>query len=332
MKQLPHPLKSSARQMGVTLVEVAIAVAVIGILMAGALDLNQRAQSQQHLETTYDNMDQIIQALSIYVESAGRLPCPADPGVTGVVFGWERGVTPADLQVDAGHFPAGHCDQATREGIIPFMTLGLPARTALDGWGRYFTYAVSPVFARRNDQTGALADTGKIHGRCRHPGWVNPADRYNRNAIKARFCCADQRDPTFDVESDLIILHTSGGALSPVRTPGTAASYDDLDRTTMIGAGNNPIPSIDTTPIEAPALVLISHGPDGKGAWLGNGSSRRFDPPEAGPELQNADGDQVFVDGPWNLVRGPAYFDDIVRWMTQDGIIAAHGALSCAYP
>jgi prepilin-type N-terminal cleavage/methylation domain-containing protein len=332
MKTSHEMRTSTAGQQGMTLVEVAMAVAVIGVLMGGALELNQRAQTQQHFETTYDNMDQIIQALSVYVETAGRLPCPADPAATGILSGWERGVTPADLQVDAGHFPAGHCDQKTREGIIPFMTLGLPARTALDGWGRYYTYAVSPVFARRNDQAAEPADTGKIHGRCRHPGWVNPADHYNRNAVKARFCCADQLSPVFDMDSDLMIFHTAGGSLSPVRTQGTMNNYDNLDRTTTIYAGNSQVPSIDTTPIEAPALVLVSHGPDGKGAWVGNGSDKRFDPPEGLLQLQNADGNQVFVDGPWNLVPGPNYFDDIVRWMTQDGIIAAHGALSCQYP
>ena len=67
-------------------------------------------------------------------------------------------------------------------------------------------------------------------------------------------------------------------------------------------------------------------------AWLGNGTNNRSTLPESGPELQNADGDQIFVDGPRNLKPGPAYFDDIVRWMTQDGIMAAHGALSCSYP
>ena len=320
------------RQAGITLLEVAIAVAVTGILMAGAIEINQRAQAQQQVEITDDNMDDIIQALSVYVETAGRLPCPADPAATGVVYGWERGVTPADLKVDAGHFPTGHCDQTTREGIIPFVTLGLPQRTALDGWGHYCTYAVSPVFARATDQPSTPADTGKIHGRCRHPGWVNPADHYNRNAIKARFCCADQLAPVFDADSDLIILHTAGGALSPVRTPGTANNYDGLDKAVTVSAGDAQVPSIDNTPIEAPALVLISHGPNGKGAWIGNGTAGRSDLPASGPELQNANGDQIFVDGPWNLKPGPGYFDDVVRWMTQDGIIAAHGALSCQYP
>lgn len=326
-------IPKSAKEQGMTLVEVAIAVCVLGIMMAGALDVQARVGRQQQIDATYDNMDAVIQALSIYVETAGRLPCPADPAAGDVTTGWERGVKTEDLQVAAGHFPAGHCDPKTRNGIVPYMTLGLPRQTALDGWGRYFTYAVSPVFARSNDQAAAAADTGKVHGRCRHPGWVSPYDRYNRNAIKARFCCADQQSPAFDNDTDLIITHTAGGAaLSPVRTPGDKSNYDDLTKTTTFTSGETNVPFMDTTPIEAPALVLISHGPDGKGAWLGNGTANRYDPPESGPELNNASDGQVFVDGPWNLVPGPAYFDDIVRWMTQDGIIAAHGALSCNYP
>ena len=69
-------------QSGITLVEVAISVAIIGILMGGALELYQRARTQRQYETTYDNMDAIIQALSVYVETAGRLPCPADPAAS----------------------------------------------------------------------------------------------------------------------------------------------------------------------------------------------------------------------------------------------------------
>jgi len=318
-------------QSGITLVEVAISVAIVGILMGGALELYQQARTQRQYETTYDNMDTIIQALSVYAETAGRLPCPADPAASGATLGWERGAKPADLQ--AGKFPAGACDGKTREGIVPYMTLGLTPWTARDGWGNFYTYAVSPVFTRQNDQTSAAADTGKVHGRCRHAGWVNASDRYSRNAIKARFCCADQAAPTFDVDSDLIILHTNGGAaLSPVRTPGTMNNYDDLTKTTSYSRGGVSVPFMDTTPIEAPALVLVSHGPYGKGAWLGNGTNNRYTTPDSGPELQNADGDQIFVDGPWNLQPGPAYFDNIVRWMTQDGITAAHGALSCSYP
>ena len=320
-------------QQGITLVEVALSVAITGILMSGALMVHERAQAQRQFEATYDNMDAIVQALSVYAETAGRLPCPADPAASDEMTGWERGVPQSVVKTGAGPVPAGACDQKTREGIVPFMTLGLPRQTAMDGWGHFYTYAVSPVFTRKNDQSASAADAGRVHGRCRHAGWVNPSDRFNRNAIKARFCCADQTLPAFDVDSDLIILHTAGGAaLSPVRTPGIKGNYDVLTKATTALIGGTDVPVIDVTPVEAPAFVLVSHGPDHKGAWLANGTDHRFDPPQAAPELQNADGDQVFADGPWSLKPGPEHFDDIVRWMTQNGIIAAHGALSCSYP
>ncbi len=298
---------------GMTLAELAIALMVLGLIMGGALELYNRAHGQREIDLTYAHIDTITDALSVYVASHGRLPCPADPAADEMTLGRER-VT---------------CDASTREGLLPFATLNIPRQTTMDGWGRYFTYAVSPVFARKNDQSGGLADTGKVHGRCRHPGWVKPDERYNRNAIKARFCCADQLPPTFDTDSDLIIVHTDGTNLSPVRTPGISERYDDLTRAT-VARGN--VPMIDDSAIEAPAFVLVSHGKDGRGALLGNSTTNRYNPPDSGPEYKNADGDQIFVDWPWNLKPGPDYFDDIVRWMTQDGIMAAHGALSCQYP
>ena len=181
------------RQSGITLVEVAISVAIIGILMGGALELHQRARAQRQLESTYDNMDTIIQALSIYVETAGRLPCPADPAVPDASFGWERGVKPADLQ--AGHSPTGTCDGKTREGIVPFMTIGLPAQTATGRLGQFLQLCGQSGIhaAKRPDFCGCRYRQGS---RALPPsGWVNAFDRYNRNAIKARFCCADQATP-----------------------------------------------------------------------------------------------------------------------------------------
>lgn len=333
-----------------TLVEIAVALVVLGALTAGFLALSRIASRENELRTTTANMDAIIQALSVYAETAGRLPCPADPAAGDVTFGWEYGVTRDMLSVAAGHFPVGSCGSAgsfrdgpanPTEGILPFLSLGLPASTARDGWGHYFTYAVSPVFARGNDEAATRMDSGKVHARCRNPGWISSANgrRRNRNAVKARFCCMDQLPPTYDADTDLIINFTKGGAvLSPVRAPGLGADYDTLERTTTVQVGNADVPVMSSSPVEAPAFVLVSHGPNGLGAYLGNDTTGRA-PGAAGPELENADGDsgtplqrRTFVDGPWNLSPGPEHFDDIVRWMTQDGILAAHGALSCQYP
>ena len=47
----------------------------------------------------------------------------------GAAAGWERGVKAADLQ--AGHVPAGSCDQKTREGIVPFISAGFTLVTMI---------------------------------------------------------------------------------------------------------------------------------------------------------------------------------------------------------
>src|ERR1039457_5917646 len=110
-------------QSGITLVEIAISVAIIGILMGGALELQQRARAQRQFESTYNNMDTIIQALSIYVETAGRLPCPADPAVSDASFGWERGVKTADLQ--GKHSPNGRWDGKKRDGTAGVISTAM---------------------------------------------------------------------------------------------------------------------------------------------------------------------------------------------------------------
>ncbi len=354
-----------------TLIELAIALLVTGVMVGGAVELYSRAEKLRHYAMTYDHMDRIVQALSIYAESAGRIPCPADPSANGITFGWEINVPAASLQVGAGAFPTGSCDSSNNEGIIPFMSLNLSDDIARDGWGHYFTYAVSPQFARSNDQSRNIdgsvntnTDVGTIHGRCRSQGWVGRYDGHNISAVKARFCCADYgfaggggtvaTEPwnalSFNAGTDLLIKSTAAGQpmLSPQRdnvntTVGTG-QYQFMTVTNVTTAGNIlpvAMQNVAGSRILAPAFVLISHGMDGAGAYLANGSLARYNPPGAGLEDENANfwkggatGTQkrTYLDGPTNLQAGANYFDDIVRWMTQDSLMAAHGALSCQYP
>jgi prepilin-type N-terminal cleavage/methylation domain-containing protein len=354
-------MKNASLQRGLTLVEIAISILIIGVGMAAVIEIYNRARLQRQIELTYDRMDRIVQALSVYAETTGRLPCPADPSVAmsdppnapdpnSVLFGWEKGITdPAVLTtLTGGGAPIGTCTSfPAAEGILPFLTLGLKPEDARDGWGRYFTYAVSPVFAVKNDQSGGAAtyDTGTVHERCRHPGWVQRNGSYsNKNPIKARFCCAEKAGG--NVGSDLRILFTdlvtTPPNLSPARasnnnttSPPYVAPYGDMHAISVPPATAPLTAPPFNTQIEAPAFVLVSHGPDGLGAYLGNGTTGR-NPPANGPELENANANRTFADGPWDTSKTPAtnnkYFDDIVRWMTQDGVLAAHGALSCQYP
>jgi prepilin-type N-terminal cleavage/methylation domain-containing protein len=364
--------KRFAHQHGLTLIELAIAITVIGIAMAGALTLYERGEDQRRVLLTYQHMDQITQALSIFAESSGRVPCPGDPSLTDQRFGWERGVALADLQVvpQYSRFPTGSCPTvATDVGIVPFQTLDLTDAIARDGWGRYFTYGVSAQFTRSNDQSHSATlpstlntqvDLGDIHGRCRSEGWAALYDAHNISAIKARFCCADQgitgnvianelwNTVAYNNTSDIVIKHTSGAVISPLRDPtsyttGTeGAAYNNLTSTVTATVGAKTLPAPMTSAVSkilAPAFALISYGPDGAGAYLGNGTSNLYNAPAQATlplEWQNANPvgatNLTFYDGPTNRASGTTYYNDIMRWMTQDGLMAAHGALSCQYP
>ena len=93
--------------------------------------------------------------------------------------------------------------------------------------------------------------------------------------------------------------------------------------------------------IAAPALVLISHGRNGSGAFLADGTRGRYlEGAPGNAEIENGAGDaavaqawdRVFFIGPLNDGGGNAHFDDIVLWRTQDGIMAETGTSSCVYP
>ena len=201
-------------QQGFTLVELAIAILCSGLIMAGGIALYDRAQDQLRLQTTYDHIDAITSALSIFAESSDRLPCPTDPTVNDQRFGWEAGC-PDRCRHDSRQsgsrrrrFSGRHLRIRQHWPVLSVLcrscSLNLDDATARDGWGRYFTYAVSPQFARRNDQshnvdgtsfgTTKRSDYGTVHGRCRTAGWqLGTGNQININALKARFCCDDKR-------------------------------------------------------------------------------------------------------------------------------------------
>lgn len=340
-----HDLKNSR---GVTLVEMAIAIAVLGILLAGYVSIINQRDNRERLVVTELRQKRVVQALADYVEAAYRLPCPADPAANNALFGWERGVTLAQTYVSNTR-PTGSCGPADMEGIVPFQTLNLSYNDILDGWGRPFTYAVSPVFAQRNDRTadGGGESGGNVHNRCRVASWVR--DGVPRNAPKARFCCAgyghDASAANVNHLTDIRIEPrlALGTAIMPIRdTQGTGATanYGAIDQLLFDARTLLPRPNTSGN-IAAPAFVLISHGQNAYGAYMLNNTANRVAWRGSGAasvgEIENQNATvgpnerRTFATGYLQL-GSTNYFDDIVVWMTQDGIMAYNGASSCNIP
>lgn len=113
-------------QQGFTLIEMAIAVAIFGLLASGAIMATSAWLGKQALDKTARNLDRIESALTVYMVQNGGLPCPYN-----------------NNNVPAGTPVALDCTVVTfAVGIVPYRALGLQRTDVLDGWNRYITYAV----------------------------------------------------------------------------------------------------------------------------------------------------------------------------------------------
>ena len=322
------PLRSQA---GFTLPEMATVFAIVGVGLYVMIGLVTPAEHYARLHATHLNMKKIILVMAAYAQHNNRIPCPADPNTKDVM-------QPEGSEVGSGAIGAtvpdvlgsGGCKNGAimfNEGIVPYATLGIVRSDVIDGWGNYITYHVSPAFAI--DPSPAATTVAKAHANCRLPGtWItgsaaSSAGTFNENGPKARFCCPD----IALIASDITVLDTGGKKIVTSMRDNVSDHYAVVD-TPMAISSNTP-PAMNA---EAIAFVLVSHGPNGNGAFLPKGTRIPTDASSGTAKIENQNGDNVFVYAPLNNTNGAAHFDDVVMWQTQDELYSALGHLSCQIP
>ena len=137
---------------GFTLIEVALAVMVIGLIMAPLLALYSAEQKQQMINGTVGRLGDIRETLDYYAENNDRFPLPASflTSEADPEHGME-GVTPdicPDVTIN------GFCllDRGTPSpdddiyiGAVPFAALRMESEMAIDTWGNKIMYAVARI-------------------------------------------------------------------------------------------------------------------------------------------------------------------------------------------
>ena len=129
---------------GFSLVELAVALAIIALLLAGALIPLSTQMDVRNVADTQRTMESIREAIVGFAQANGRLPCPAAGTVPA--GGTDAAGRPAGAeQLTPTTLPPPSTATCTNSfGVVPWTTLGVPE---VDGWGRRFSYWVSPIFA-----------------------------------------------------------------------------------------------------------------------------------------------------------------------------------------
>jgi len=149
-------------QAGFTLIEVAIALIIIGILAGTALPSLLRYRQATLISQTRGKQETLLKTIAAYALAYGQLPCPADPDQKG-------------LERTSCH------NFTTSMGIIPYHSLGLPESAARDAFNRYMTYVVHPhSHVRFGSDTTTLSDICRI-SKGQHT--LQLKDKYHQNLI-----------------------------------------------------------------------------------------------------------------------------------------------------
>ncbi|MGE5468935.1 MAG: type II secretion system protein [Ignavibacteria bacterium] len=141
-------------QGGFNLVELAVALVVMGLLLGGLMvPLTAQTEIKARRETDRALAD-IREALIGFALVKGRLPCPA-PALTpsgNASAGLEarqNGACSCAGGGNAASAAGAPCAGTTAVGVLPWASLALPET---DAWGRRYTYAVSTLYGRDRGQ------------------------------------------------------------------------------------------------------------------------------------------------------------------------------------
>ena len=120
---------AAGRQRGLSLLELAIVILIMGLLLGGLLMPLSARVDQQRFDTTTRQLDDIRAALAGYALANDALPCPATPASSGRASPTASGCT-------------------VQHGFVPAVTLGLPGgrnddQLLVDAWGNPIRYSVS---------------------------------------------------------------------------------------------------------------------------------------------------------------------------------------------
>lgn len=133
---------------GFSLVEMAVVLAIMGLLLGGLLPMLSGQREIQHIRDTRKLLDEVKEALFGYASANGRLPCPASSTSNGLESFCTNASGACGTEALSPTPAHGRC-ASPYNGFVPAVTLGLTPVDSqgymLDGWNNRIRYAVTAV-------------------------------------------------------------------------------------------------------------------------------------------------------------------------------------------
>jgi prepilin-type N-terminal cleavage/methylation domain-containing protein len=122
---------------GFSLIELSLSIAILGIIIAGGMQLSTTQSGEEKTVELYTKLDKIEKALIVYLRDRGHLPCPArrSDAPDSSTFGQSTNCT---ITAVSGVEDISN----VRHGVIPVRELNLSDSYMIDPWGNRFTYAL----------------------------------------------------------------------------------------------------------------------------------------------------------------------------------------------
>ena len=139
---------------GLFATELAIVLAIIGLVAGMTLSVGKVQMDVAELQGTKERLETVRAALLLFQKKYERYPCPALPAdsSTSATYGQE---------ISGGCVtacPAGlTCDNSAVIGAVPFKTLKLNEEVAYDSWDGKITYVID-----KNHTESSTYNTGGI--------------------------------------------------------------------------------------------------------------------------------------------------------------------------
>lgn len=293
--------KRPISQSGFTLVEISIALFIIGILIAGSLTLKQGFRGFNQAQEVEVQMEKIKAAMNVFLAVNYYLPCP-----------------------DTDNPPDGKENRSTSDGgircsndfgYLPYKDLAVEEK---DVWGNPFAYKVNErVDVTTQNYINDLCQSASIFAKVGTR--VLPNDFYQCRLNNAYYCankCADicgsftdciSVDPRIADAPPYFYSGTrpiAGEAYQNLgNTPSTADSLKNLILFKQGYDNGNLLEEVIANSIVG---MVVSYGKNGQATWASCNAAAGL----TAEEVENCNQDQVFV----KPVDGAE--DDYFAWMT----------------